>query len=91
MIFAKITIISLTIASILLISWSKETIEQNFVNDELLKNLFLQFKSQANIWIWFVLPLTTMILIIDIYKIYIFLYERREIRKNKKRNHSSKY
>lgn len=72
---AKITIIGLAISSFIFVILSKESIEEFFLNDEITKTIFLNFKEQAKILIWFVTPLAFLSVAIDIYKIYTWLYE----------------
>ena len=87
LIFAQIAIVFITISLIILISLSKSEIEQ-IKNNEMMKNFLLQMKTQANILILFMLPLTTYILGNNIYKLYDWLHNKRITNKKNNRKKS---
>lgn len=87
LIFAQIAIVFITISLIIFISLSKNDIEK-IQNNEMMKNFLLNMKTQANILIWFMTPLTIYILGNNIYKLYDWLHNKRITNKKNNRKKS---
>lgn len=85
--FANSTILAFTFAAIIFLSISDNQIKLNYPEQTIFEAI-LQMKRAFKILIWFLVPLTTTILIINIWKVYEWIYDRKQ---NKKKNKRRKY
>ena len=64
---------------------SNESIKANY-SDEIMYEMIIQMKDAFKVLIWFLVPLTSVILIINIWKVYEWIYQRKQNKKNKHKN-----
>lgn len=86
LIFAQIVIFALTLSAIILVVANKQTIEKQEGINDAVKSLLLDLKTQMQIWIWFLIPISIYLISTNIYKLYNWLYEQKTNKKKKKHN-----
>lgn len=80
LVFSQIVIISLTIAGISFLCISDEQYKHIYPDDNTLK-MVLQVKESFKITLWFLIPLSVLIIPINIYKFYLWITNKKRIRK----------
>ncbi len=77
LIFANITVLSFTLAAIVFLSMSDNQIKLAYPNQNLYE-MIIQMKDVFKVLIWFLVPLSLIIIVINVWKLYKWLYSKRE-------------
>lgn len=70
---------------IIVLSFDDNTLREFYVADEFVAETLINFKNQSLFLIWFFVPLSILILTINIYLLYQWIYEKQFHKPNKKK------
>lgn len=87
--FANVTVIGFTLASIIFLSMSDNQIKISYP-EQTMYELIIQMKNAFKILIWFLVPLSILIFIINTWKAYEWWYQKKENKKQKQKEKNTK-